>query len=243
MSKYLVQAGWSHAPHLTADARRDLLESIPAHERDARMNGTPTLGEGKIYDIDEEIYTVDNLAEANIPPHWRRGYALDVGWQRTATIWGALDPDSDVLTLYSEHYGAELLPALHAEAIKARGEWIPGVIDPASRGRSQIDGEQLVMIYRRAGLDLEYANNKVEAGIYEVRQRLMSGRLKVCKGLTNWFAEVRLYRRDEGKVVKKKDHLQDATRYLVMSGISRMTPAPAPESPIFGSFGGSSWMA
>jgi hypothetical protein len=31
-----------------------------------------------------------------IPVHCIRAYGLDVGWRRTAAIWGALDPDTDV---------------------------------------------------------------------------------------------------------------------------------------------------
>jgi hypothetical protein len=62
----------------------------------------------------------------------------------------------------------------------------------------------------------------VETGIYDVWQRLSSGRLKVFRGMKNWLSEFRLYRRDDkGRVVKDNDHLMDATRYLVMSGISR----------------------
>ena len=39
--------------------------------------------------------------------------------------------------------------------------------------------------------------------------------MKVFKSLPQWFAEFRLYRRDEkGKV--ERDHLMDATRYLEM---------------------------
>jgi hypothetical protein len=41
----------------------------------------------------------------------------------------------------------------------------------------------------------------------------------VFRTLQNWLSEYRLYRRDEkGRVVKDRDHLMDATRYLLMSG-------------------------
>ena len=44
--------------------------------------------------------------------------------------------------------------------------------------------------------------------------------------------EFRLYRRDEkGRIVKERDHLMDATRYLEMTGISLMRCAPAPVKP------------
>jgi hypothetical protein len=129
---------------------------------------------------------------------------------------------SDCWFLYTEHYRAQAEPSIHATAIKARGEWVPGVIDPASRGRSQTDGHALLDIYLQLGLKVVPADNRVtgeEGGLYAVWERLSTGRLKVFRTLQNWQREYRLYRRDEkGKVVKKDDHLMDATRYLVMSG-------------------------
>ena len=75
-----------------------------------------------------------------IPDHFPRVYALDVGWNKTAAIWGARDNEAGVIYLYSEHYAGQQEPILHAQAIKARGSWIHGVVDPAARGRSQVDG-------------------------------------------------------------------------------------------------------
>jgi len=162
-----------------------------------------------------------------IPDHWPRAYGLDVGWNRTAGVWGALNRESDCLYLFHEHYIGHAEPAVHAQGLKACDDWIPGTIDPASNGRSQHDGQRLIELYRGLGLKLESADNSVEAGIYEVWQRMASGRLKVFKSLQSWRAEFRLYRRDEhGKIVKEKDHLMDAMRYLVMSGMSLMKTKP-----------------
>lgn len=89
-------------------------------------------------------------------------------------------------------------------------------------------------MYRELGLDLTEADNAVEAGIYEILMRLTTGRLKVFKSLQNWFAEFRLYRRDEkGRVVKDRDHLLDATRYLWsrFHQIAKPVPAPPPAEP------------
>jgi hypothetical protein len=143
-----------------------------------------------------------------------------VGWNRTAAVWGAIDRSVDVAYLYTEHYRGKAEPSVHASAIKARGEWIPGVIDPASRGRGQRDGLQLMSDYEQLGLDLTPALNPRETGIYTVWERLSTGRLKVFRTLMNWQAEYRLYRRDDdGRMVKEFDHLMDATRYWVVSGI------------------------
>ena len=86
----------------------------------------------------------------------------------------------------------------------------------------------------------------MESGIYEVWQRMSSGRLKVFKSLGNWLSEFRLYRRDEkGRIVKENDHLMDATRYLVMSGIDLAKTKPVKktnEGENYISSGGLGWM-
>jgi hypothetical protein len=218
-SKFLVQAGWADIPHLPIETQAELLASTPPHLRDSRSAGSPSLGIGAIYPVPLSDIIVDPFQP---PAFWPRCYGFDVGWQRTAAVWGAYERSSDCWFLYTEHYRAQAEPSIHATAIKARGEWVPGVIDPASRGRSQTDGHALLDIYLQLGLKVVPADNRVtgeEGGLYAVWERLSTGRLKVFRTLQNWQREYRLYRRDEkGKVVKKDDHLMDATRYLVMSG-------------------------
>lgn len=211
----VIMAGWDDVPHLSEEDKARMLAECEPHLKEARSKGIPSLGSGAIYPIKEEEILVDPF---QIPKHWPRGYALDVGWNRTAVLWGALDRDTDTLYLYSEHYRGQAEPAVHASAVKGRGEWMEGVIDPAARGRSQTDGKQLIKMYRDEGLHLHVAENSVEAGIYEVWQRLSTGRLKVFSTLNSFKTEYRMYRRDEhGKIVKKNDHLMDTMRYLVMS--------------------------
>jgi hypothetical protein len=102
------------------------------------------------------------------------------------------------------------------------------VIDPAAGGRSQVDGQQLLTLYREQGLALSPAINALEAGLYQVYQRLSTGRLKVFSTLQNWLAEYRVYRRDErGRVVAEMNHAQDAGRYAIMSGIDIAVAKPA----------------
>lgn len=223
-SKYMTPAGWDDVPHLDEKTKADLLDSTPPYLRDARSKGTPSLGAGAIYPVEESVFLVDPFA---IPAYWPKAFGFDVGWKRTAAIWGAWDRDADVVYLYAEHYRGQAEPSIHATSVKARGDWIPGVIDPAARGRSQADGEQLIIQYRELGLDVTPAINSREAGIHAVWERLSVGRLKVFKTLGNWRAEHRFYRRDEkGAVVKENDHLMDATRYLVISGLKRAKVRP-----------------
>jgi phage terminase large subunit-like protein len=230
LSKYVVQAGWKDVPHLDEEEKQKLVANTPLYQIKARTEGEPALGVGAIYQIDEAEITVPDRV---IPDTWPRAFGMDVGWNRTAAVWGARDPGSGTIYLYSEHYQAMGEPPTHAFSIRNRGAWIPGVIDPACLGSSQIDGRTLMEIYRKLGLNLQPAENAVEAGISEVWNLLVSGQLKVMASLTNWFREFRKYHRDDkgsGKIVKRDDHLMDATRYLIVSGRTRMRTQPKPRT-------------
>lgn len=209
----VIQAGWSDAPWLNGETIERLRKNTPPHLLDARMHGYPSLGSGNVYPVPLEEVLVDSFP---IPDDWKRLYAIDVGWQRTAAVWGACNPEDDTVYLYSEYYVGEARPEMHAAGVKARGQELRGVIDPAANGRSQIDGQKLIDLYRKCGLRLVNANNEVESGIFQVWSGLSNGRIKVFKTLQNWQKEYLLYRRDfNGKIKKENDHLMDATRYLI----------------------------
>jgi len=233
--KFFIQITWADAPHLSdAEIQKMRKKYLPSQIR-AREMGEPALGEGAIYPIDVEELLVD---DEPIPKHWKRAFGLDVG--KTAVVWGALNPDTDILYLYREYYSEEYNVLAHSTAIKGlqnQDAWIPGVADPAALQSSQIDGSKLLVLYREHGLNVVPAGHKlVETGIFEVWERMITGRLKVFKSLTRWRSEFSRYHRrkketdlgEQSKIVKKHDHLMDATRYLVTDGIDRMVAAPVP---------------
>lgn len=243
MSRFTITANWSNnAPHLSPEVKRDLEASIPAYQKAARTEGIPQLGSGIVYAIPEEDILVDPF---KIPDHWPRGYSLDVGWNRTSAHWRALDPDSEPRTsyLYDEHYRSEAQPEVHAAAIRRRGLWIPGRIDPAARGRNQKDGTKLLTLYRKAIYGEEDAaigvrllgpaNNALESGIYMLLMAMQQGTFKVFKNrCPNFLAERRLYRRDEqGRIIKKFDHAMDDVRYNIASGDGWLVAKPATVDP------------
>ena len=216
-SRFVIQADWDDAPHLSAKDKIEILASYPPHQRDARSKGIPQLGSGAIYPIAEDDVFIDDFV---LPDYWPRGYGMDVGWKMTAGLWGCHDRDNDTIYIYSEYKRGLEEPNIHVSSFKLRGDWMNGVIDPAARGRAQKDGERLIVAYQDLGLKLSIANNAVEAGIFEVWKRLVTGRLKIFKSCVGLKAEFRIYRRDDkGKVVKDNDHLLDCLRYLIMSGI------------------------
>lgn len=206
------------------------MASIPPFQRDARTKGIPQLGAGAIYTIPVADISIPDLKV--IPKHWKRVFGLDVGWNWTAAVWAAYDETNDTVYLYNGYKRGQAEPVLHAAAIQARGKWIPGVIDPAAQGRLQDDGRKMINMYRECGLNIEPADHTLETGIFEVWNRLTTGKLKVFGSMAEWFAEYSLYRRNEkGVIVKENDHLMDATRYLLMSGLSRAITEPAPPPP------------
>lgn len=218
--KWHVSATWDDAPHLTNEVKLELWNSIPPYQRDARAKGIPALGSGAIYPVPESDII---CAPFVIPDDWAKAYGLDVGWNKTAAVWGARNPANGIIYLYDEHYQGREEPSIHAAAVRARGDWIPGAVDPASRGRSQKDGHQLIQSYSDLGLHVSAALNSVEAGITQIWQALVGGQLKVFSTCVNWLKEYRLYRRDDnGHVVKEFDHLMDATRYFWLSGRDQM---------------------
>lgn len=215
--KWVTICGWKDVPHIDEETKAKMLANTPPQLREARSEGKPTTGSGLIYPVDHKNIVIEDF---KIPPHFQKLYGMDVGWKATAACWGAWDRDNDIIYIYSEYKrGGEDgmdMPLVHSAAIKSRGEWIKGVIDPASRGRSQVDGEQLYTTYRKNGLKVYPANNAVEAGIFNVWERLNTGRLKIFKSCTMLLREFTLYQRDlNGKIVKTNDHILDSLRYML----------------------------
>lgn len=224
-SKFYIQAGWDDAPHLSGTDKEQLLASCEPHLREARSKGIPSMGSGAIYPFREEDILTSGV---RLEPWFRRAYGMDVGWNCTAVVWGALDPDTDILYIYDCYAEGEARPEVHAGSIKKRDfkkpyMRLPGAIDPASQGSSQVDGQKLLQLYRAEGLHLIEADNSLESGIYEVYSRFASGRLKIFNNpnTEGLMKELRTYRRDEkGKIVNKPQyHRLDGLRYLVTTGL------------------------
>lgn len=224
--KFKVKIGWKDVPHITPEMREEMLKKIPPHLIPCKTEGEPYLGSGAIYPIPvSEIMCESDIDVRHMP----KAYGFDPGWNKTAAIWGAYDKKSDTIYLYSEYYQGKAECAVHAKGIKARGAWIPGIADPATEyGSKGKDGVSYLPLYEEEGLNLTMANNKnKEERLFQVYERLRTGRLKVCANLKNWFYEYGMYRRDDnGRIVKKNDHLMDATTYLVVHMLDIMETEP-----------------
>ena len=221
--KLMIQAGWDDVPHLAEDEKKMLLATTPPFQRDARSKGLPQLGSGAIYQMPESEIS---CAPFSVPSSWPRCYGMDTGGT-TAVVWGAIDRESETLYIYDVYKREHPEPAVHFDAIKARGLWIPGVADAAALLMTQHDREQTIRLYKKMGLDIQLPDKAVETGIQEVWELMSGGRLKVFASCQPWWQEYRLYHRDEkGKIVKTNDHAMDAMRYMVRSGRQRAKTKP-----------------
>jgi phage terminase large subunit-like protein len=236
--KWFIQIGWKDVPHLSPEVIAEMSRKFMPYELKARSEGVPSAGEGVIYPIDIEDLLYSDMP---IPEHWPRCASIDFG--KTAIVWGALNRDTDTLYIYKEYYSEEYNTLLHANALKGNAHtdtsWIPVVGDPAGLGSNQVDGRNLINIYRTEhDVKIQPAINAVEAGIHAVWDRMTSGRFKVARSCQRWQKEFLRYRRsrvettlgEAYKIVKKHDHLMDASRYLVVSGIPAAKVKPKPKS-------------
>lgn len=218
----LFHATWDDAPHLDDDVKQEILAALPPHERKMRSQGIPVLGSGMVFPIDEESIKRPSFA---IPEHWGRICALDFGYDHpTACVWIAHDRDHDVAYVYDVYKQSGETPIVHSAAIKMRGDWIPVIWPHDGQQHDKGSGEPLAAIYRKQGVNMfpkcfenPEGGQGVEPGLMDMLQRFQTQRLLVFDHLGDFFSELRMYHRKDGKVVKERDDIMSACRYAVMS--------------------------
>lgn len=209
--------------HYSVEQKRRIIDSYPAHEREARAMGIPMLGSGRIFPVAEEVIVEPPLA--TIPQHWKQIIGLDFGWDHpTAAVRLCYDEEVDCIHLTNNYRQREAIPLIHAAAIKPWGEWIPVAWPADALQHDKGSGEQLSKIYRDNGLKMlsekaafgDDRGNGVEAGNTEMLERMQTGRWKVDANCGLWLEEFRLYHREKGKIVKVMDDTLCASRYAMM---------------------------
>jgi phage terminase large subunit-like protein len=215
--------------HYTPEQKEKIIAGYPAHERDARTLGVPSMGSGKVFPISEDVISVDPFP---IPSHWPRIIGLDFGWDHPAgAAWLAWDRDNDTVYVVNEFQLRETTPALQAPLLAAKGKWMPVAWPHDGLQHDKGSGEQLAQQYRNLGVNTLVdkathppadgqkegeGGNGVEAGISEMLERMQTGRWKVFTTCAAWLAEFRMYHRKDGLIVKKNDDVISASRYGMM---------------------------
>lgn len=241
----LINATWDDAMHMTSELKESRLAAFSPHEREMRSKGVPIMGSGLVFPFVDNALVVDPF---EIPKHWPQITGIDFGWDHpTAAVKLAWDRDSDTVYLVAEYRESKQIPAVHAAAINAWGEWIPVAWPHDGLNAEKGTGESLAKKYREAHVNMlpwkatlpatdgkteGQGSNSVEESILEMYERMETGRWKVFSTCKQWLEEKRMYHRKDGKLVKLNDDLISASRYaLMMLRHARIQMRPRPQPP------------
>lgn len=221
MSRHVTMMSIDDAEHISPEQREVIVASYPAHEREARTKGIPSLGAGRVFPVAEEDIAVPAMA---IPREWPRIAGIDFGWDHPfAAVELAWDRDADVIHVTKAYRARQATPVMHAAALRPWGGWVPVAWPHDGLAHDKGSGEELAAQYRAQGLNLlperatfEDGGSGVEAGIMDMLDRMQTGRWKVFSHLEDWLSEFRFYHRKDGRVVKERDDLLSASRYALM---------------------------
>ena len=221
MTRHVTSMTIYDVDHYSDEEREQIIASYPAHEREARAKGIPTMGSGRVFPVPEDQIMVQRKP---VPQHWPQIIGIDFGWDHPfAAANLALDRDYDCLYVTRTYRRKEATPVIHSASIRPWGEWIPCAWPHDGYQHDKGSGLELAAQYRDEHLNMldehathEEGGNGVEAGLMEMLNRMETNRFKVFDDLADWLEEFRFYHRLEGKIVKERDDLMSATRYAVM---------------------------
>ncbi len=243
----LVRAATFDNPHVPPDEDAD--EAMTEEEYRVKVLGEFFHIKGLVFDEFDIKRHVVPKPEVKHVQNLQTIVGIDPGYRTTGVSFIGFDKDNMAL-VYDELYlhKEAALPEATAEQIRMKlAQWKVKhprfVIDPVARNASlQTGHENIESAYHRAGVPVVSGNNKVEAGILEVKRRLQSKQsaLLVASHCQNWLKERGSYRMDDREdgafaVVKQNDHLMDATRYVLMERTWWQPPtAKHPKKATFG---------
>lgn len=227
------------AEHLSEAQRQKIIDGYPAHEKEARINGTPMMGEGRVFDgISQEMITEETLEY--LPPHWVKLWGIDFGINHPfAAVLIAWDKDNDCIHILNALRMRDALPLQHAAAMKPIALNVPVAWPHDGHVRDKGGGDPLSTLYRKEGLRMlpTHATHpdgsiSTEAAIAEMQARMTTGRLRVAKHLSDWLEEFREYHRKDGMIVKQRDDLLSATmKALMMKRYAQAVPLGGNKKP------------
>ena len=226
-----VTATWDDAKHLSEEEKIERTARYDEHERDTRTKGVPMMGTGLVYPIPAEMFLTEPF---QIPTFFRRVCGIDFGIDHPgAAAWLAHDADKDIIYLYDCYRERGKTPAYHAQAIMARGKWIPVAWPHDGMQRDKGSGIPLAHQYRTRGVnmlvepaswDSEFQTERSaraqsrEAGNSEILERMHTGRFYVvnCPSTQAYLEELRMLHRKDGQIVAINDDIESAVRYAMM---------------------------
>jgi len=148
-----------------------------------------------------------------IAPEWRRicGFHVEQNGDMAA-VWLAHDKDADCVHLYDACQFRDVVFAVVAEGLNARGRFIP--ISWRKEDKDVVDE------LRERGCKvmtdgIQSSDAMVEVVSREMVERQQTGRFKTDVRLKNWIDEFKTFYREDAKVPQEGYPLMSATRHAI----------------------------
>ena len=219
-----IRMGFRDAAHMTEEIMRELLKAYPEHEHEARMEGQPLLGAGRVFTADPEVLRFDPGIQ--IPPYWTKLWGIDFGIAHNfAAVLCLYDREADVFYVYKTHRVANAIPISHVDAILRIAADVPVAWPHDGNVRDKGSGDVLATQYKKLGLRMldnhatfPGGGFSTEAAVLEMQQRERDGRLRIAADLVDYWEERRNYHRDAKtfQLVKARDDILSATMKALM---------------------------
>ncbi len=228
---HVTRMGIADVGHYSEEQKQQIINSYPTHEREARSNGTPIMGSGRVFTTPEDKIKIKGL---EIQSHWAEIGAVDFGGfdHPAAAVKGYHDRDNDVVYITRVWRSRDVKLSQHASALRAMispGTPVSWPHDGLQHDR--MSGQTYADEFRNEGLNMlpdhahiittvngkESKSNSLEATVLLMDQRLEQGKLRVDSSCVEFFEEYGIYHRKDGVIVKVADDVISAVRYLIMS--------------------------
>lgn len=182
-----------------------------------------------------------------VPDHWGKIWGIDFGVGHGHPFGAALcawDRDTDVFYVLKTVKVTGAIPEVHIRSMAEIDNNAPVAWPHDGCAKEKSTNETIAEAYRRAGLQNMLPNFatfpdggfSTEAAVFEIDQRMRTGKFRVCADLHDWWFEYRLYHREKGLIVKADDDLLSATmKALMMKRYCRGGPIgrkPIPLGPV-----------
>ena len=222
----LIRMGIADALHYSKEDQAAIAATYPAHERRARVEGWPQLGEGAVFSVDWDLIFQDDFSDlTRLPQSWLRLGGLDFGFTHPfAAVEMAWDRDDDVLYCLRDFRQSATTVAVIGSALRRWGEkWLPWAWPKDGWSHDLRSGGRTKDLLVEEGLNLmpthaafEDGSNGLEDGLLEMSSRFANRKLRISSRCMDLRAELETYHRENGRVVKEEDDVISALRYAMM---------------------------
>lgn len=217
----IIRMGLKDAKHFSDEDIESIASTYPDYERKARVEGYPQLGEGAVFPVNPDVYTIDPPGRES---WWVYLGGIDFGWDHPCgAVEIGWDRDTDVLYVLREYRQSRARTPDIASALRRWGEWLPWAWPHDGYIHDRQSGSMVAELFREEGMNMMHTHSTYpdgtygfEASILEMNNRLASGRLKISKTCTGLISEMESYHRENGRVVKLDDDVISACRYAMM---------------------------